>query len=542
MPTLSLRSVFKFDGRGFQNGLKNAKRSTEKFAGDIKGLVAGAFTVGALKAGIQDALNFADRVDLLASKFRTSREEVQKLDFALKPFGKDINFLNQALGTLGQSALEALRNPEGGKADIFESFGIDKKSLEEDSPLELMLKIGDALSKFDFGGKETPLVGNLIGSEAADLVPILQRDLRGLTEEAANFGAVMEDEMIDELSAANKQIAAFGSASRVVFGKLASFLLDVGTKIKDLLDIVVGGIGAFIGAFSGTDSNVFAKLDAGAAAFEDHMNDVLDKRIAKEQAAQDAAAAAQKKREASGLDVDKLLTSEKRARERAAEEKEISKIQSEISKIQFERLSDEEKENALLEERKEILERIRKAQDTAAQERESQQKRLAQVTADLMFGGQSEDEAREIQRRFEAAQDALSIAQAQKDQEKIAAAKRTIDEIIALDREQRSRSNPSAEERVALEKERKDLIAAIGREEQVSLQAARDQLELEKNKDALAKLKGKDGQDQNVDSLARIGGFVGGAASRTQSNQEKLLKAVEKIGANVADGVEVKGA
>jgi len=344
MATLNLKALFNFDNKGLQSGLKESKRAVGKFGNDIKGMLAGAFTVGAITKGIRDALIFADTVDLMAKKFRTTREEVQALDFALRPFGKDIKFLNQALGTLGQSALEAIRAPGKEKDNIFKAFGISREELERDSPLELIQKIGDALVKFDFGGKETPLVGRLIGSEAADIVPILQQNLRALADEAKAAGAVMSDSLVDELSAANKQLSNFGSEARIVFGKLAAFLLKLGGQIKDFLKLTLGSFPAFIGGFINEPSaNVVDKFIAGGKEMKRQALEVLDERIRMENKLTEAV----EERQASEVDAAALLQAESSARIKEAAAKELLRVEEQIAKVQFGRLSDEEKLTAL---------------------------------------------------------------------------------------------------------------------------------------------------------------------------------------------------
>jgi len=436
MPILNLKSFFRHDNKGLHSGLKEGKRAVGKFGNDIKGMLAGAFTVGAITKGIRDALNFADTVDLMAKKFRTSREEVQALDFALRPFGKDIKFLNQALGTLGQSALEAIRAPGKEKDNIFKAFGISRKELEQDSPLELIQKIGDALVKFDFGGKETPLVGRLIGSEAADIVPILQQNLRALADEAKTTGAVMSDSLVAELSEANKQLSNFGSEARVVFGKLAAFLMKIGGQVKDFLKITLGAFPAFIGGVINEPSaNIIDKSIAGVAEMKRQVLGVLDERIAKESDLTEVV----EKRQKSEVDAAALLQAESSARIKEAAAKDLLRVEEQITKVQFDRLSKEEK-LTILKERQRVL-------------------------SESTF-------------------------------------KTLLDSRKAL-------------------------------------------LEFEQNKSAIGKLgdektKTGAGGSEGADSLARIGGFIGGSASRQASNQKQLLTTVKDILAGMDRGLKIQ--
>ena len=119
----AVRARMELDATGFQQGLAKAGASLNAFAtgqlGSIKGMLAGAFTVGAIGRLATDAISLGGKFDDLSKRTGISAEELQRLDYAAQQNGSSIEAMVGGLQKLAVARQKALADPGGEAAAAF---------------------------------------------------------------------------------------------------------------------------------------------------------------------------------------------------------------------------------------------------------------------------------------------------------------------------------------------------------------------------------------------------------------------------------------
>jgi hypothetical protein len=205
------------DTSDVEAGVKRAESSVKGFAGnlgrDLKGAIAGAFTVGAVTSFTKSVIDAADRIGDLAEQFQITNEEVQKLEILASRTGVPLEKMGQALIKLS----EVRRKASAGDKDsvgLLGSFGIsqDQASNSAVSNLQLLTNISEEYAKqagsFDSQARAADLLGTKMES--------VLRAMRGINElgpidiiSDADIKALGEaNDAIDELIRQSKVAAA----------------------------------------------------------------------------------------------------------------------------------------------------------------------------------------------------------------------------------------------------------------------------------------------------------------------------------------------
>lgn len=214
-------AVVKFgaDLRGLRTGISQGESSIRQFAQRSESAVSamgkristalkGMFAIGAVTGAgrfLKGQLNAADDMLDLSTRLNASVESIQRLDFAAKLQGTDV----ETAATGIERIIRGLADPENEKAGAaFANLGIDIERfirLEPDSQvLELAAAFQEA-QKTGIGFKE---LFDLIGKSAGQLIPLLSTpadELKKLLQDAP----VVSEENIRRLATANDNIDSY---------------------------------------------------------------------------------------------------------------------------------------------------------------------------------------------------------------------------------------------------------------------------------------------------------------------------------------------
>ena len=188
-----------------------------KLAG-VGGIIAGAFTVGAIVDFGKQTFELADNLVTLSEKTGQSTDTLQKLRYAAEQTGASTQGMDSALvkfnRTLGNSI-------SSGKDKIFKDLGIDIKTASGEFKnadqifAETVNKIGGLGSE----AEQTAALMKVFGRSGAELLPTFQDGTAGLEkygQELQNLGGILDAELIakteeagDAINAADKAVKGF---------------------------------------------------------------------------------------------------------------------------------------------------------------------------------------------------------------------------------------------------------------------------------------------------------------------------------------------
>ena len=210
----SVIAKFGSDTTAFKGGLDEMRNSTQKWTGDIKGMIAGAFAAGTVISFFSNMRQEIARVVDLAQRFDTSAQSIQRVGNAAKLAGSDIEAVAKQMTRL---TIEAANS-----GDKLEALGINAEEfLNADMEGKLLLLAGAYEGAGD-SQERMILLMELLGSRGQDILPLLAQGAAELKKQFGEVPVVMEsdaiaiakfDDGIDDITMRLQVMVAFMAAS-----------------------------------------------------------------------------------------------------------------------------------------------------------------------------------------------------------------------------------------------------------------------------------------------------------------------------------------
>ncbi|HEU0011606.1 MAG TPA: hypothetical protein VFT34_17450 [Verrucomicrobiae bacterium] len=286
------------DNTDFNKGLGQARRSMDQAASgmsaSLKRNFAAAFSIGSLSAAAKKTIDYASHIDDLSKASGIARETIQEFDYAMRQNGATIDDAIKGARELSKARAEALADPQGPKARLFEQFGIGPNELKNlSNGGDLLKRLSDALKGVNVDANSLPAILDLIGAKNQVIIPAMIDGLREAGDEARRLGLLLDDATVKSLDAAGDAATRFGQRMTTAWAKPLALTAEALNKIGHGVDYFAAGVtGAWFELFQGkADPRGFRgymdriRFGFGAAA-SDEAN-----RTQEEMAAAEAAAA-----------------------------------------------------------------------------------------------------------------------------------------------------------------------------------------------------------------------------------------------------------
>lgn len=273
MPILSLIAKLGLNKTGFDSGMDAATAKSKAFSNNLKSHLAGAFSIAAIAAYTKHVIEAVSRVEDLSQKIGVGTETLQELDYAAKQSGSSLEAVATSFRQLSKARLEALRDPGTKEGQAFGAMGISGTDLKSESLERTWKRIAETIRTTDFGASELAIVDTLLGRSAGELLPMFKAGVEATSEEARNLGLVISDEVVSSIDDAGDALDRMGAKLKAVVAPAIKFIVDRMRDLYDLADLLVGNIGAIIGALQGG-----ATFQEARQAGQDHVFSVLERR------------------------------------------------------------------------------------------------------------------------------------------------------------------------------------------------------------------------------------------------------------------------
>lgn len=277
MSQLNAKARVTLDKTGFDAGIDAASKKLASLGNSLKSQLAGAFGVAAITRFAQTTIEAVSRIADLSKELSISAESLQELEYAAKLSGSSIESIATAFRALSKARAEAAMDPNGKSGQVFKAMGISNEELQSNSIEQTFRRIAGVVKTMDFGASELAMVSEILGRSGDELIPMFRAGINEAGDEAKKLGVIFSEGIVNEIDAAVDAVDKLIRRLRVPMAGAIKFVSDRLSEMVDLLDFVVGGVGAGVGSVLGGGG--FAQ------GFADHGEDVLDKRIKEEQAA-----------------------------------------------------------------------------------------------------------------------------------------------------------------------------------------------------------------------------------------------------------------
>lgn len=145
MAIFSLIAKLGLDGSAFENGLKKASSTTEKFRSSVGSQLGSALSVAAITAFASKVIQTVDAIGDLSEQLNISTDDVQRLQVLAGQTGVSFEAMAKSITAVSQERLKAIE--EGGKARAyFKALGFSVAELNDASlsNIDLIARMGQA--------------------------------------------------------------------------------------------------------------------------------------------------------------------------------------------------------------------------------------------------------------------------------------------------------------------------------------------------------------------------------------------------------------
>ena len=209
--------------------------------GRLRNLIAGTAAVGAFVGQLRQTATALDQIGKQSLKLGVTTEELSALRYAAEQSGIPISSLDTAIQRLVRRSAEAAQGMGEARGALAE-LGIDAQSFVGLSLEDKMSLLADAFADIDNQSDRVRLAFKLFDTEGVAMVNVLQQggaEMRRLTEEAREFGAVVDQQAAAAAARFNDALSRIGSS---VSGRVREFYAPVIEATADLLeDMGAGG-------------------------------------------------------------------------------------------------------------------------------------------------------------------------------------------------------------------------------------------------------------------------------------------------------------
>jgi hypothetical protein len=205
-------------------GVEQVNESIDKMgtmAGKVGGLIAGAFSVAAVKGAVSSFLDFTSTMSDLSTKTGIGTSELQKLKFAAEQNGGSIDMITKGIGKMGKSLIDG----DTSAVAAMKALGLSINTVRTMDPATAFATIGDAIAKVPNPLERSKLAMDLFGKSGAELLPTMAGNLSETMQAADKLGIVLDEKTIKAGDDLGDTLAALQSTGAAIIGKMLAPML-----------------------------------------------------------------------------------------------------------------------------------------------------------------------------------------------------------------------------------------------------------------------------------------------------------------------------
>jgi len=220
---------------GLQAGLNKARNLVNGFGKSIAGQLTGMFGARALFDFGKEAIVSAAQVAEGSKKLGLSAEEYQKLAYAAKQTGTDMDAVTGAFKKMSGVVTDAINGSKEAETTL-NKLGISLDEVQNKSPQQLFELIAGALNQITDATKRSAYAVDIFGKGGMALIPMLD-NFKELGREAQDVGAIMSGEAVEAAHELEKAMSKLAGAIKALF--INSGLVEYLKKIVEEMTAII---------------------------------------------------------------------------------------------------------------------------------------------------------------------------------------------------------------------------------------------------------------------------------------------------------------
>jgi hypothetical protein len=241
----ALRVVLGADTAALEKGLKESQSAVAAFGKSAAlGIAAAATALTTLAIGLgasmQKTIDDMDTLSKSSQKLGVPIEQLSSLSYAAALADVSFETLSKSVAKLSRSMVDAAAKPTGEAAKAFNALGVSvtDASGKLRSSQAVNEDVAEAFSNLKDGAGKTAAAIAIYGRAGAELIPLLndgKAGLRGMSEEAAKFGVVIDGKTGKAAEAFNDNLTRLNFALKGVFAQATAQVLPAMVAITDAM-------------------------------------------------------------------------------------------------------------------------------------------------------------------------------------------------------------------------------------------------------------------------------------------------------------------
>jgi len=225
MAFMSILARLGLDSSGFQAGVKQAESAAKglgkSISSELKGQLARAFSVAAVVTAGKAVLNYAGQITDLSDRLGISTDELQRMDYAARLSGTNLETMTGFLEKLSVAREEALEGNEK-MVESFARLGVSMDDLKNRRLDELIKIIGRTVQA---GNAQSllPALRDVGGKSAGALIPTFKAGL----EETGADAPIISAEDIAAIDEADHKLSVLAMTLRSALAPAIVFLSEM---------------------------------------------------------------------------------------------------------------------------------------------------------------------------------------------------------------------------------------------------------------------------------------------------------------------------
>lgn len=250
---LNLQATLGLDQSGFDAGIRRA----ESLVRGLKNIIAGAFSVGAITALTHKTLEYASHLNDLSSRLGVSTDFLQEFQYVAKQTGTDLEGLVRIMERVNTWRNKALGGDQKAIA-AGAAFGLTQDNLKTKRIDDVIVNsIATAFERGDAQGKLGAAWREMGGRGAGELIPAFTDGLKKGMKAAKDAGAVMSEDVIQQLDDVGDQFAILADVLTAKMGPAIIGVVNVIRRLIEALDeatnFIIGKANDLLKSASGRD-------------------------------------------------------------------------------------------------------------------------------------------------------------------------------------------------------------------------------------------------------------------------------------------------
>ena len=197
------------------SGVEKQTKKTQDALGKLGNAFAGAFTIMAISNAGREFVAFTRTINDLSLKTGIGTDALQKLGYAAKMNGVDVDQLAQGVVKLGKNLITG---PDSA-VKAADALGLSLGALKKMAPEDAFIAVGDAIAKIPNPMERSAIAVALFGKAGSDYLPIFNGDLSETMQRAERLGLVLSEDVVKAGDKFGDMLDTLGLAKMVVFGK-----------------------------------------------------------------------------------------------------------------------------------------------------------------------------------------------------------------------------------------------------------------------------------------------------------------------------------